>query len=161
MADRYTIEVKGIESLRMRLSPESFRKGLLQGMEVAVITLRRELTDNLTGRILKRRSGILAEGITNRVRETKDLVVGEVGNTVRWRYGSRSGPLLLVHEKGATITPRKPGGFLRFKIGEDWITTKKVVIPAREPVKKAVKAKLTAMLNNIRTALLRKLGGNS
>ena len=36
-----------------------------------------------------------------------------------------------VHDQGAVIYPKKPGGVLRFKIGNRWICTKKVTIPKR------------------------------
>ncbi len=159
MADDYRIEIEGFDSLRQRLTPEKMRRGLRTGMQIVTFQLKSDLIENLRGRILKRQNGNLSGGVTSEVVEEDGSIIGQIGNTVRWRWKGRSGSLLEVHEKGATIRPREPGGYLRFKIGQNWITTKQVVIPAREPVKKTVQAKLIAIKNNLRTALLRELRG--
>ncbi len=160
MADTFRIESEGIDKVIKLLNPEQVKKGLSAGMQTVVLGVRRVFTRNLSGGILKRHQGGLVRGIFTRVENKSQEVVGIIGNTARWKYKGRSGSLLRVHEEGATIKPRKPGGFLVFTIGGVKVFTRKVVIPARRPLEKSVKARLKFVVNNLRTALLRQLRGN-
>lgn len=159
MADQFSLEISGIDSLKRRLSPKNFREGMASGMQKGVLGMERKLRENLSGPILKRDLGGLVRASFSRVEEESDEVVGEVGNTARWRYRFKSGSLLEVHEEGAVIRPRKRGGFLRFKIDGKEIFAKKAVIPARKPLERSIKSRVVATQNIIRTALLRKLRG--
>lgn len=54
--------------------------------------------------------------------------------------GNKRVPYAAIHEYGGVIKPKtKP--FLRFKIGEQWISTKQVVMPSRPYLRPAVTTK--------------------
>jgi phage gpG-like protein len=82
--------------------------------------------DKLSGQVLHHRSGKLAGSIVNLPVVAKGAqLIGEVvgAGGPAW-YGK-------VHEFGPTTIVPKTKKYLRFKIGDHWITKSKVVIPSR------------------------------
>lgn len=78
---------------------------------------------------LKVRSGHLRRSIKSRVEQHGDTVIGWLFTNII--YGR-------IHELGGIIRPRA-GKYLRFKIGEKWITASQVRIPARPYLEPSVK----------------------
>lgn len=164
MPDGLIVEVVGLDRLIERLSPEQVRKGILAGLDVARVRAHRTLAENLSGRILGSSSGRwnLRRRISTRVEESNTEFVVIITNTARWRWKGKEGSLLKVHEDGATIVPRDPGGYLRFKWGKgknDWAQVKKVVIPARRPLSKTMQEIKSSAVNDVRLGLIRSLRG--
>lgn len=166
MADGLSYEVEGLEDVIERLSPREAERALRRGMQAAVLGFRRELTRNLSGAILKRRTGATVNATSTEVQASEDEIVGIITNTARWRWRGKEGSLLAVHEYGATIKARQEfsahGGYLRFRWGKgknDYATVREVKIPARKPFAKTFEARKVATVNVLRTSLLRQLLG--
>lgn len=159
MADGLSYEVEGLEDVIERLSPREAERALRNGMQVGVLRARRQLTKNLGGTILKRRTGALVGATSTEVQSNENEVVGIITNTARWRWKGKEGSLLEVHEKGATIVPRDPGKVLSFKVGNERIFAKKVVIPARKPMSTSIEEVKPKVKEDIRKALFRRLNG--
>ena len=173
MSDGLSYEIEGLDKMISRLSPVEAEKALRNGMQVAVLRARRQLTTNLSGKILKRRTGATVGATSTEVQSNENEVVGIITNTARWRWKGRQGSLLQVHEDGATIKPRqgasytlvgdrivRGGGVLRFELGGKVIYTRKpIVIPARKPMSTSIEEVKPKVKEDIRKALFRRLNG--
>jgi phage gpG-like protein len=60
-----------------------------------------------------------------------------------------------IHEYGGIIKPKEPGGLLRFKIGNAWISKKQVTIPERSYLRSSLKAKRKAVVETLLAAIKR------
>jgi hypothetical protein len=162
MADGLSYEIEGLEDVINRLSPVEAEKALRNGMQVAVLRGHRQLSENLTGKILKRRTGRVvspANMISTEVRSDGGEVTGTIAHLARWRWRGRQGSLLAVHEYGATIVPRDPKRFLVFEVDGKKIFAKRVTIPARKPMSRTLEEIRPKVVGDIREALRRRLNG--
>lgn len=91
-------------------------RDILSFLSEAVVN--RTVIHNLSGQILKRKTGTLAKSVNYKMINDYSSKVGT--NII---YGA-------IHEYGGIIKP-KVADFLRFKIKDQWITTKQVNMPAR------------------------------
>ena len=111
---------KDLESLEKM--PKQMRMGLLKGMKKAMLFAEGEAKKSFnTAGHVKSRTGHLRRSIRSQVVDKGHVIVGSIGSNVIY---SR------IHEFGGTIVPRTKE-WLRFVIDGRWVTTKKVVIPAR------------------------------
>lgn len=88
----------------------------------------------VSNRVLNRRSGNLLESIRFQVDNTSNgiqAVVMAGGGRHKVQYAA-------IHEYGGVIKPKTPGGYLKFKIGGNWIQTRMVRMPKRPYVGRAV-----------------------
>lgn len=88
----------------------------------------------VSGRVLSRRSGNLLESIRFQVDNTQNGVAAVIlagGGRNNVQYAA-------IHEYGGVIRPKTAGGWLKFKIGEQWIQTRMVRMPKRPYVQPAV-----------------------
>lgn len=177
MADGLEIKIEGLDGTIKRLSPEEAIRGLRTGMEKATISVRREYTKNLSGRILKVHTDFLRSGVTHGIEVEGNQIIGFVGNNARVKSRIRDWNLAAIHEYGANID--HPGGthyfvvpgagqnkavFVTKQVGEilglPVTRPHKIKIPARKPLELAMNAKKVEVLNIIRTSLIRRLVGD-
>ncbi len=92
---------------------------------------------HLSGQTLKRKTGTLAKSITYRITGNQSAKVGS-----NLSYAA-------IHEFGGEIEPKDPSGYLRFTIADQWITTKKVTIPARPYLSPSIEYVLDNKLDSI------------
>ena len=130
------------------------RPAIQQAVDSARQHLAREIHLNLTGRVVKKRTGTLLGSVDLRRRyisqqRGKIYVTLEALGT-----GHRSTLYARVLEKGGIIRPRFEE-WLTFKIDEDdessWVKTKQTVIPAFGPFQKAVDSTKEYLLDEIKT----------
>ena len=102
--------------------PDEFRKALVFGFRRAMFFLEGEVKKSFgTEGKPKVRTGALRRSIATSVTERRTYITGTLGSDLIYAP---------VQEYGAIIKPKtKP--FLRFMIGERWVTLKQAVIPAR------------------------------
>lgn len=98
---------------------------------------------------LHNRTGMLRNSIS--LRRFYQLEPGGEGVAVIGA-GNKGVPYAAIHEYGGTIKP-KVQKYLRFKIGERWITKKVVVIPARPYLQPAVDVKTQEFGTYVQDAL--------
>lgn len=96
---------------------------------IGELVVRETNVNYLSGQVLKRKTGTLAKSITYRLTSDKSV---EVGTNVTYAA---------IHEFGGTIVPVNASA-LHFKIADQWITTKKVTMPARPYLYPAITAVL-------------------
>ena len=114
----------GLSTLAARLSPERVRESILRSANRAGAAVVARTRMRLSGRVLNRRSGALLNSVTYNIQPSAGAVriLVEAGRGLK--YGR-------IHEFGGTIRPRSPSGLLRFKIGQNWISARRVVMPKR------------------------------
>lgn len=95
--------------------------------------IKRSIQINLGGKVLKVRGGRLRQAVAIVLSGSGFGTIAKTGPQ-RIKYGA-------VHEFGAVIVP-KTKKVLRFKIGGQWISAKRVVIPARPYVLPALEENL-------------------
>lgn len=106
-------------------------KATQKGMRKATPALKQQLDRNLTGRVLNVR--------TSRLKDDASVNIGKPliqGTRVVQKYGS-SVEYARIHELGGVIKPVN-AEYLTFQIDGQWIKTKEVNIPKREPFGKAM-----------------------
>lgn len=116
----------------------------------------RRLALKLTGRVKQKLSGEVLHVRTGRLRRSihpeleygPGRAVATVGTNVIYAR---------THEYGATITPKKAKA-LRFRIGEKWVTTKKVVIPERSFLRSALREMAPDIKSELAKAVRKELG---
>jgi phage gpG-like protein len=119
MFSRFDIDFKAESVLRaLDLTKKDMNKTAKKCMAGAFQAVRRDIRKGLRGSVLKKRTGTLYKNITYKA---KDDYSGYI------RIGSRYASM---QEEGATIIPRN-GKYLRFQIDGTWVTTSKVILPAR------------------------------
>lgn len=136
------------------LMPQQIDKGMEAGVRAASIMLAGEIQDLLDGEVLNKQTGKLWRSFSNpKVYKRAGRWFGIVGTNVV--YGA-------IHEFGGTIIPRN-AEFLRFKVGGNWVQTKKVTIPARPYVGRAFRENADRVPdiieNHIERRIERVLGG--
>lgn len=87
--------------------------------------VNRTVISHLSGQTLKRKTGTLAKSINYELKSNFHSVVGS-----NVAYAA-------IHESGGIIEPKNAQA-LRFKVKDQWITTKKVVIPQRSYLQPAI-----------------------
>ena len=102
--------------------------GIYRGVvrSVSLIETRYQ-THHLAGATLTPRSHFLQRSAKSDVKQAGTQVTGRVGNPVVYAA---------IHEFGGIIKA-KPGKYLVFQINGQWIRTKQVKIPKREPLLKS------------------------
>lgn len=127
---KYTIHFNGKKVVmafnNLKNSKEVSRR--IMGL-LGELVVRETNVNYLSGQVLKRKTGTLAKSMTYNV--TSDTSV-EVGTNVAYAA---------IHEFGGTIVPVVASA-LHFKIGDQWVTTKKVKMPARPFLYPAIMAVL-------------------
>lgn len=113
--------------------PDLVTPALYKGMKESMLVAEREAKLNLSGRILNRRTGRLRNSITSDVRIAGDKVIGRIGSNVVYAR---------IHELGGEIVPRRAKA-LKFQIGDKWVTTQKVVMPARPYLRPAIEKNIS------------------
>lgn len=97
-------------------------------MDLALSVTRKTMT-KLTGDVLQVRSGTLRRSIHPEYDFTADKAVAIIGtNTIYAR----------IHEYGGVILPKTKKA-LKFKIGDKWVITKRVVMPERSFLRTALR----------------------
>ena len=129
---------------------------LTQVAAESATTMHREARLRTTGgNPLNVRSGALRNSIKFKTEAKANSVTAEV------RAGGRRAFYASVHEYGKVIRAKNPGGYLRFKIGNKFITTRSVTIPKRPflaPARKVAIRNLDATLIKRTRAALRTVG---
>ena len=87
-----------------RVSPKSKARALVTAFRKASLMVKIDLQNNVSGKILKRRTGHLAQSITSRVDITEEGLTGVIGSGVR--TGNRV-EYANIHETGGVITARR------------------------------------------------------
>lgn len=87
--------------------------------------VNRTVIHHLSGQTLKRQTGTLAKSINYKITSDYSSIVG-----TNVKYAA-------IHEFGGIILPVNKSA-LRFKIKDQWITTKKVVMPQRSYLKPSI-----------------------
>lgn len=98
--------------------------------------INRAVIHNLSGQILNRKTGTLAKSLNYKMMND---YLSKVGTNVI--YGA-------IHEYGGIIRP-KVADALRFKVKDQWVTTKKVTMPARHWLSNALEYVLLNEASNI------------
>lgn len=110
-----TVEVKNSLKRLIAKTPQLSRR-ILSFICEAVVA--QSVTQHLSGQTLKRQTGTLAKSLTYKL---QDDFNAKVGTNVRYAA---------IHEFGGVILPKEAKALV-FKIKDVWITTQKVVMPAR------------------------------
>jgi len=124
------IEQRDIDRLMRKLNSVDVSKRpkiLLQGFRQAAVMVERKLKTNVSGRILKRRTGHLAKSIQSKIiLSEKNGISAVIGSGVRT---NKRLPYANIHETGGVITPKN----VRF-----------LTIPLKENLTPAGTARFTA-----------------
>jgi len=127
------VEVTGAADVEARLN--SLKSEMNQGVARAILMLTIELQrmvkqDKLSGQVLHTRSTNLRNSIAYRIEN--EGMTGVVGTNVN------AIPYARIHEFGGEIKAKR-AKFLRFKIGDRWISKRSVIIPERSYLRSALK----------------------
>lgn len=110
--------------------PGMFRSALLDGFKKAMYFLEGEVKKSFGDTDKpKVRTGALRRSITTSINIRQRRLVGTLGSDLIYAP---------VQELGAVIKPKK-NPFMRFMIGDRWVTLKQVTIPARPYLEPTVK----------------------
>ena len=115
-----------------RLSPQNQVDTFRGAWRQATIHVLGVLRSNVTGGILNVKTGALSQGMQFKIDEKK--ITSIIGNRV---LSGNPVPYTAIHEFGGDIYPIR-AKWLRFKIGNDWVMTKHVRIPARKYMSRSV-----------------------
>lgn len=122
-----------LADLATRLSPQVFRDAAVRAANKAGSLAVARTRMRMSGRVLNRRGGALWNSVGYSVKATNQDVTALV-------YGGGStAPYLRAHEFGAIIRPRNASGWLKFKIGAQWVQTRRVVLPKRPTIGPSVR----------------------
>ncbi len=133
-------DLKAIEKM-----PKELNDGLYEGLKQAMLFAERKAKSRFdTPGNLKVRTGHYRRSIRSGINPTANGAIGYlVANVV---YAS-------IHETGGTIIP-KTKKYLRFKIGNRWVTTKKVKIPARPLIRPSITENIDKMNEIIKNKII-------
>lgn len=128
-------EVVGSVAVQARL--RNLSKEMHGGVAKAILALTIELQrhikeDKLSGQVLNTRSSNLRNSITYQVNDTGSSIEGIVGTN------KRAIPYAAIHEFGGVIAAKR-AKYLRFKIGNKWISKKTVIMPERSYLRTSLK----------------------
>lgn len=100
-------------------------------------------SEKLSGQVLGTRSNVLRSSINSKVQQYKNSVVGTVGTNVKYAA---------IHEYGGVINA-KNAPYLKFKIGNKWISKKSITMPERSFLRSALKDMTPEIQEAIMTTL--------
>ena len=129
-----------------RMYPEAAKEGLEEAAKVVADQAR----INLSGRVLKVRSGDLRRSIGTKVslKPLKAEIGPFDGSGLQWAKAS-------AHEMGPTTIRAKRDGYLQFQIDGQWKKVKQVTIPQRQFLRPALEAKRSQIDDIILRAIMR------
>lgn len=118
------VQVTGVQEALKKLSPSAAKDAVRRGMNKATINAASQAKQNASGRPGPNvDTGRLRSSITSDVREGGTSIEGVIGSNAIYAR---------IHELGGVITPKAPGGKLRFQTRDGaWHTVSSVTIPAR------------------------------
>ena len=128
-------EVIGTPELQARFNQLStdMHNGVARAIFALTIELQRMVKqDKLSGQVLNTRTSNLRNSIAENVTDNGSIIEGTVGTNVS------AIPYARIHEFGGEIKAKR-AKFLRFKIGNRWISKKSVTIPERSYLRSALK----------------------
>jgi phage gpG-like protein len=132
----------------LKKQSKSITNIVLNEMKIQMFKLQRHVQqDKLQGQVLFHRSGRLSSGIKNTSFAVKSFVTGMVYTNVEYAA---------IHEYGGVILPRLKD-YLRFKIGDKWVTTKRVNMPEKSFMRSALKDYEPMIVQSIQDALYKGL----
>lgn len=140
---------KKIRVLRV-LAPKAFDRGLEAGIRAATIDVTAEVKDLLDGPVLNRRSNRLWRSIQPEVYRRAGTIVGIIGTDVEYAA---------IHEFGGTIRGKEEGGYLSFRVGDDFVRVREVEMPKRPYMSRAFKKKQAKIGRLIRSHVLKSVKG--
>lgn len=125
----FKLTVKGIESLKKKFG--GFRSLVKRVVRILSEEIQARVVANVNNRILRIRTGRLLQSWSKppRIVESGNRITATPGSTLRY---SR------IHETGGIIRPVPPNKYLRFFGDSGWVQVKRVVIPARRYISKAI-----------------------
>lgn len=150
-------DLRRIHKMLTKLSPRERGNAIYSGMAKGGNIVEKQIKRNLSGPILKTRTGRFKQSIQTYIVNKTNQIKVWIGSGVR--TGGRM-PQANIHEVGGVIKPKK-GKFLRFVIGNAVIFAKRVVIPKRLYLSKSLKqvqGKMVQGLINTINEQLKKLG---
>ena len=114
----------------IRDNPIEYRKALVEGFSKAVLFVEAKVKKGFgkSGRP-KVRTGHLRRNVYSRVIERGPKIAGIIGSNVRYAQ---------IQEEGGVIRA-KNSPYLRFQIGDRWVSVKQVTIPARPYIEPAIR----------------------
>ena len=144
----FSIEIRNLGPMADRLKnelPQAFQNAMFSGIQAGAIHLQSEIKILLEGPVLERRTGRLWRSIQPEVFKRGGTVVGVVGTDVEYAP---------VHEFGATIRPKRAGGFLVFEQGGETRFAREVKIPRRPYMARAFREQKGKVFRIIRDTVL-------
>jgi phage gpG-like protein len=116
------ITIKGLDGLGGKFDPDKWRRAMLMAMQSTTLGISAYVKERgLSGQVLHIRTGRLKSSINGTAQMVGNIVTGKVGTNVVYAP---------IHELGGVIRA-KNSPYLRFKIGDRWVSKKEVKIPAR------------------------------
>jgi phage gpG-like protein len=128
-------EVIGSAKVEARLEELSkeMRDGIAKSILMLTIELQRIIQqDKLSGQVLHARTSNLRNSIAYNFNDSGNEINGTVGTNIG------AIPYARIHEFGGIIEAKR-ANFLKFRIGDRWISKKSVVIPERSYLRSALK----------------------
>lgn len=132
----YDIQLKTTKATEkfIKEQPVEFHKAVVEGFGKAVLMIEGKVKKGFGTRGRpKVRTGHLRRSVYSRVIERGPRIAGIVGSDVRYAQ---------IQEEGGVIRA-KNSKFLRFTIGDRWVTIEKVTIPARPYIEPVIRENLT------------------
>jgi len=128
MAETYSIDYSELTEYFEALDEETGKRALSTGLRAGGIAIKSKVIQQLSGITLNRQTGQLVRSVF------VDRPVDR-GRFFELIFGSEGVPYAAIHEFGGTIRA-KNAEYLRFMVDGQWVTTKEVTIPKREPFRK-------------------------
>jgi len=141
------IDKKSLKSIED--APDEFRRGLLEGMNKSM-KLAELTTKNRMGRSgeIGIKSGRLRRSIRSQVKQRGSSITGVLFSNVIYAR---------IHELGGTIRP-KISKYLKFKIGDRWISAREVNIPARPYLRPSIEENVEDIKDLIVSSIIKETG---
>jgi phage gpG-like protein len=116
------LKIKGLDEVKKRVDPSVYKPKLKETMGQVVLFLASYVqSQKLSGQVLHIRTNRLKSSIQGTTNDDGQSLEGKVGTNVIYAR---------IHEYGGEIKA-KNSPLLRFKIGDQWISKKKVTMPER------------------------------
>lgn len=127
------IAITGLGGLSNKFDPDKWRRAMLKAMHSVTIGVSAYIKERgLSGQVLHIRTGRLKSSINGTSQMVGNIVTGKIGTNVVYAP---------IHEFGGVIRA-KNSPYLRFKIGDRWVSKKQVTIPARPFLRTGVQANI-------------------